>query len=88
MRTLLLCFVLLLCGGCVTEEDKLERKHEESSRYGLWRKVTFYPQNGTPIVWAGRYKVENNGGNIQFLHEGKVITIGGSFLVEEIDPLK
>jgi hypothetical protein len=75
--------------GCNEASQALSDKHMESNNTGLWRKITFYPPNplqGEPLVWKGRYKVETEGSTIRFLHQGKVITLSGSVVIEETDP--
>lgn len=68
-----------------TQEAKLARKHTQSSVYGLKRRVTFYPAQGSePRVWEGTFKIEVEGSTIRFLDGDKIITIMGSVLVEEL----
>ncbi|MGC8605433.1 MAG: hypothetical protein ACP5VS_17330, partial [Desulfomonilaceae bacterium] len=51
---------------------------------GLERTVTFYDCNGKVIKsWTGDLNVEDQGGTIRFVANGKAIIVGGNFVVEE-----
>lgn len=59
-------------------------KHTQSSLIGLDRKITLFDSDGKPIKsWQTRAKIEDNGGTIYFIANGKAVTISGTFIVEE-----
>lgn len=59
-------------------------KHMHSSLTGLDRKITLYAANGKPIKeWRTSAKIEDHGGSVFFIHNGKAVTVAGTFIVEE-----
>lgn len=77
---IMLPFIALSACGKLTNASK----HFHSSMTGLNYKVTLYGQNGTPIkTWITSAKIEDQGGSIFFVHEGKAVTIAGTFTIEE-----
>lgn len=67
------------CNGCYNTA-----KHWQSDTFGISRKVTLYNANGIPIKsWNTDSKLEDQGGTIYFLVDGKAITVSGTFIVEE-----
>ena len=69
-------------GGCKMIGQKA--KSFKTSTIGAHRIVTLYAVDGTPIKsWEGRYQLKVEGGAARFIHEGKVITISGTWLAEE-----
>ena len=83
LAVLLMLAAFLLVSGC-TERQRQGISHWKSDLIGLKRTITLYAVNGQPIKsWKGRYKVEITGGAARFLHDGKAITISGTYIVEE-----
>ena len=75
--------MVLFLSGC-TERQRQDWSHWKSDLVGLKRTVTLYADNGTPIKsWKGRFKVDVGGGTARFLHDGRVIIISGTFIIEE-----
>ncbi len=60
-------------------------KHTASSIFGLNRQITLYSADGKIIKqWRTRAKIEDNGGSVWFIADGKAITVSGTFLIEEL----
>ena len=80
MKLAILLFVLVGCSGL-----RNDLSHMKSNWVGLKRHVTFYASDGKVIKeWSIQGTIEDNGGTIRFLtDDGKAITLGGPFLVEE-----
>lgn len=73
----------LLLNGCKGCESIVS--HTKSKLVGLNRRVTLYSMNGKVIkAWEGNFMVEDKGGTCRFIHNGKAVTISGTFLIEEI----
>lgn len=67
-----------------TSSGEQTRKHLLSGFSGLERTVTFYDCNGKVIKsWTGDLNIEDQGGTIRFVANGKAIIVGGNFVVEE-----
>ncbi len=67
------------CNGCYNKW-----KHLQSDVIGIDRTITLYNANGEPIKsWKTSSKIEDQGGTIYFLVDGKTVTISGTFIVEE-----
>ena len=75
----LLAVSLSGCGGMVND-----LKHLQSNLVGLDRTVTLYSSTGETLgSWSGGFKVEDNGGSISFVHNGKTIKVAGTYTVIE-----
>lgn len=60
-------------------------KHFQSRFVGIQRKVTLYSQNGGVIrEWTTDSVIEDRGGSIYFIAEGKSVSVSGTFVVEEL----
>lgn len=60
-------------------------KHFQSRFVGIQRKVVLYAQNGEMIhEWTTDSFIEDRGGTIYFIAEGKAVIISGTFVVEEL----
>jgi len=58
--------------------------HMKSSVVGLNREITLYNASGNIIKqWTTDAKVEDAGGSCRFIFNGKVVTISGTFIIEE-----
>ena len=81
-KFLLLGLVVVFMSGCGVQTNL---KHLKSNIIGLDRVVTLYSATGEVLkTWNGRYKVEDNGGSISFIHNGKTVKLSGTYTVEEI----
>lgn len=79
MRLALAIVVCFMLSGCGMVNDL---KHLQSDWVGLNRTVTLYSASGEPInSWSGRFKVEDNGGSISFVDNGKTIKVAGTYTV-------
>ena len=75
------CIALLGLSGCNLRNTL---KHTKSDIFGLDRKITLYSNTGTIIKeWRTRAKIEDHGGTVYFIADGKAVTISGTFIVEE-----
>lgn len=72
----------LMISAC-TEDQRLQIKHKQSGLMGLDRVVTFYAPNGEVRTWEGRYKIELEGGMVNFIHEGKNVKLPSNLTVIE-----
>lgn len=71
-----------LVSGCSMQTGV---KSMQSSLVGLDRVITLYSSDGKVLKeWRGRYKVEDFGGSISFIHNFKTIKIAGTYTVEEV----
>lgn len=76
---IVVCFMLSGCSGFVND-----LKHLQSSVTGLNRTVTLYSATGETIqTWQGRFTIEDNGGSISFVDNGKTIKVAGTYTVIE-----
>lgn len=79
--------ILMVVAGVSLSGCKLigqKAKSIKTSTIGANRIVTLYAVDGTPIkVWEGRYQLKVEGGVARFIHEGKVVTISGTWSAEE-----
>lgn len=67
-----------------TSSGEQFRKHFWSGVSGLQRTVNFYDCNGKVIKsWTGDLNLEDKGGSIRFIADGKAVIVGGNFVVEE-----
>lgn len=58
--------------------------HAKSSWIGLNREITLYDANGKIIKqWKTDAKFEDMGGSCRFMVNGKVVTVAGTYVVEE-----
>ncbi len=58
--------------------------HAKSSWIGLNREITLYNASGNIIKqWSTDAKIEDMGGSCRFMVNGKVVTISGTFIIEE-----
>lgn len=79
---LFLCLLLFSISGCASCRNDI--KHMKSSWVGLDRHIILYDANGKVIrEWTTTSKVEDKGGTVWFLVEGKAYTVSGTFVVEE-----
>ena len=77
--SILAMFLLQSCSGCETQW-----KHTKSNWFGLERVVVLYDANGKEIKrWKGDLQVENHGGSVSFVLDGKTIIVSGTFTIEE-----
>lgn len=59
-------------------------KHIHSATTGLDRKITLYAADGHIIKeWRTTAQIEDQGGSVQFIVDGKSVYIAGTFTVEE-----
>lgn len=73
---------LLFVYGCKSYQQGM--KSLKSFTIGVERTVTLYSASGAPIkTWNGRINIKDAGGGIRFIVDDKVITISGTYLVEE-----
>lgn len=76
---LLLSLFLTGCNGC-----RNDIKHWTSDKFGIDRHVILYNGNGDIIKeWDTTSKIEYNGSSCYFITDGKVITISGTYVIEE-----
>ena len=81
---IVLFFMFSIWGFFYTSSGEQTIKHFWSSFSGLERTVTFYDCDGKVIKsWAGNLNVEDQGGTIRFVVDGKTVIVGGNFVVEE-----
>lgn len=76
-----LLFTLCLtgCNSC-----RNDYKHWVSDKFGLERHVVLYNANGETIKeWDTTSKIEYNGSTCYFISDGKVVSISGTYIVEE-----
>lgn len=60
-------------------------KHLQSSLIGLDRKITLYTSDGHVLrEWKTRAQIEDRGGTVYFICDGKAVTVSGTFVVEEL----
>ena len=86
MKLKLSSFILTaaLCGlmGCGYMRNV--SKHFHSAVTGLDRKITLYNANGGVIKeWRTRAQIEDKGGTVHFIVNGKAVTVAGTFTIEE-----
>ena len=78
---------LLLFGALILKIPGCQQKikHIQSSVSGLNREVTLYSNDGTIIKeYDGRIKIEEGtGGKTQFILNGRIIVISGTYIIEE-----
>ena len=84
-RNILTVVALILVASCIgCGQLKNEFKHMHSSITGLDRKITLYDANGHTIKeWRTRAQIEDQGGTVHFIVDGKAVTISGTFTIEE-----
>ena len=59
-------------------------KHFHSAMTGLDRKVTLYSSDGKVLKeWRTTAQIEDRGGTVFFIVDGKAVTVSGTFIVEE-----
>ena len=81
-KVLAIVALSLLLTGCAEFEQSI--KHTQSDLVGLDRVVTLYADDGGVIKqWKGRMRIEDMGGSISFVVDGKTVKIAGTFTVEE-----
>lgn len=79
---IMLTLTVLLCSGCGSWTNKL--KHLHSSFTGLERKITLYDANGKVIKeWSTQAQIEDRGGSVFFVVNGKAVSIAGTYIIEE-----
>lgn len=76
--------LLVLLTGCTASQQKGCRSWQ-SSTFGLKRTVTLYDANGGVIKeWETETDMGDQGGTIDFLDgSGRLVTISGTFIIEE-----
>lgn len=80
-KTLLIA-LLIASMGCGQIRNSF--KHLHSSLTGLHRHITLYANDGSVIrEWDTTAKVEDQGGTVWFIVNGKAVTVAGTFVVEE-----
>lgn len=91
MRTLIaVCIVVVCLAACSTltgcEGCQQTAKKWESYTAGLDRVIILYANDGSVIKrWEGeKYNVQyGEGGSARFIHQGKVVRISGTYIIEE-----
>jgi hypothetical protein len=79
-----LLIILPILAMFFTSSGEQARKHFASGFWGLERIVTLYDCNGKVIKsWEGNLNVEDQGGTIRFVIDGKTVIVGGNVVVEE-----
>lgn len=86
VMTVLVCVLavaaMLSTSGCAGCDNDL--KHMRSEFIGLNRHITLYANDGKIIKeWDTQAQVQNQGGSCNFLVNGKMINIAGTYLIEE-----
>mgnify|MGYP001573321952 CR=1 FL=1 len=72
----------IVAAGCAGTQQSCS--HFKSSLVGLPRVVTLYAQDGAVIrTWEGWYQVIVDGSSARFIDQGKVVTISGTWIIEE-----
>lgn len=80
----LVIFILLIFFGMQCKSCEQSISHLKSGTVGLNRKVTLYSADGKILrEWRGKYVIEDAGASIRFMHEGRAITVSGTYVVEE-----
>jgi uncharacterized lipoprotein YehR (DUF1307 family) len=83
LKLILVTFLIVVAlSGCGVQNNI---KHFRASVLGLDRKIILYSANGEVIrEWRTKVAIEDRGGTVYFIVEGKAVIISGTFTVEEM----
>jgi hypothetical protein len=81
-KLLFLVAFTVVMSGCAGAE--LMGSQFVGSTAGINRRITLYSATGNVIrTYEGRFAIDSEGGEVDFIVDGKRITLNGTYIVEE-----
>jgi hypothetical protein len=82
-RMIIALLMAVFLTGCARCSNQIS--HVKSSMFGLKRHIVLYSASGQAIKeWTCDCQIEDQGGSVRFLDNGRAVTISGTFIIEEL----